>query len=200
MATNNFYNKNASNIFAVLMNYEQPILDDDGNETDETEWTSPDEWEYADLISELQYAMKNKFQKDFVSGGTDDNHRSFYGKAIGRYMTDKDYMGVTIEFELTAMIRSAYYEGANLDWELTYHVNGYSHDDIDEALSEWQYQAEKYYNAGLVKANLRHVESYMEAKKVQIVAELEQIFAEHCDTKLIKVGQFSNGEAVYKTA
>jgi hypothetical protein len=198
MATNNFYNKNASAIFAVLMNYEQPILDDDGNETDDTEHVSPESWEYDDLILELQSAMQTKFGRDYVKGGQDDRDRNFYGTAIGRYLLDKTYMGVTIEIELTAMIRSGYYEGANLDWDITLHVDGYSHDDVPDALAEWEYQAEKEYNAGLVKANLRHVKLWTEKTCEAMRDSLEEIFAEYSDVKLRKVGQFSNGEAVYE--
>ena len=197
MATNNFYNKNASKIFAVLMNYEQPMLDNDGNETDDTEHVSPESWEYDDLILDLQSAIQTKFGRDYVKGGQDDRDRNFYGRAIGRVLVDRDCMGVTIEIELTAMVRSAYYEGANLDWELTIHVDSYSYDSVPEAIEEWEYQAEKYNNVGIVKANKKHVENWIARSSLELIEGIEEVFEEFSAIKLIKIGQFSNGEAVY---
>ena len=200
MGASNFYNKNASNIFAVLLNYEQPLTDDEGNELEETETVSPESWEYDDFKSNFTYEMKERFGNDFVKGGADDHDRNYHGTALGRVMIDKDYMGVTLEIELTAMLRSAYYEGANLDWELTFYVDGYEHDDLVGALEEWEYQASKDFNLGLVRANKNKVERWLSQTKDSMVERLETLFKEHSEHSLRVVGRFSNGETIYETA
>jgi hypothetical protein len=142
--------------------------------------------------------MKQRFGKDFVRGGQDDDHRNFYGSALGRYLLDKDYMGITIEIELTVLMRSGYYEGCNLDYNIDIHVDGHSHDDVDYAIDEWEYQANKWNNAGLVKANKSKAQVWLENTLHKMSGEIESMLAYHCGVELVKVAQFSNGEAVYE--
>ena len=54
MGTSNFYNVNARNVYAVLMNYERPVLDSEGEETDVMEDCAPDTWECDDFFSNLK--------------------------------------------------------------------------------------------------------------------------------------------------
>jgi hypothetical protein len=198
MATNNFHNKNASKIYAVLMNREQPILDDEGNETDETEYVYADEWECEDLLSNVKSEMETLAKKhktiSFHKGGNADFLRSFDGSIIGSFWASKDYLGIDCEVEVAAVLRSGYYEGANLDFEITYKVNGYDYEDY---MAEWEYSANNNHKKGLVNIQYNNVSNWFENTADTLINELESIFENFTEIKLVKQGQFSNGEAIY---
>jgi len=201
MGTNNFHNKNASRIFAVLMNREEHLLDDEGNEMEETEYIYPDEWECEDLLSNVKCDMEALAKKhktiSFHKGGNADFLRSFSGSVIGSFWISKVYLDIECEVEITAVLRSGYYEGANLDFEITYRVNGYDYDDY---MAEWEYSAENSNNKGLVRIHYNNVSNWFENSADTLITELEKIFEYYTEIKLVKVGQFSNGEAFYERA
>jgi len=88
MSTPNFYNKNASKIFAVELE---------------------EDFEYDDLIDNLRSAIKNCVPADRWEG---DNNRSYEGKIFAEINKTIGKWGITINL----IIRNAYYSGANLDW------------------------------------------------------------------------------------
>jgi hypothetical protein len=190
MATNNFHNVNANRIFAVLMGYE---------DSETNEFIEPSDYEYDDLISNLKSELKEKFGYVY-NNETVDFLRSFSGSVIGGVSEEKTYMGVEVRVKLIAVIRSGYYQGANLDYEIEYSADGYENDEFDGVIDEWVYQANKYNNNGLVQANRSKVENWLENTKNEMIEKLEKIYSEYSDVKLVKVGQFSNGEAVYEKA
>lgn len=198
MGTSNFLNRNARRIYAVLMDSEEAILDDEGNETDETEYRSADEWEYEDLKDNLINEFKVSSFKFHEGGVLTDNNRNFHGTLLGKLSSYKDYLGVEVGIEIKAIIRSGYYEGANLDWELEYSLDGYDADEIEYAIAEWEYQANKEFNLGLVKMNSKNVEAWITTEQEKLIEEVERIFAANCGIKLQKVATFSNGETIYK--
>jgi hypothetical protein len=204
MGTNNFHNENASKIFAVLMGREEHLLDDEGNETEETEYIYPDEWECDDLKSNVLYSLKAIAEKSktiyFWKSGNANFLQSFEGGILGSLNIDKDYLGITCQVEVTAVLRSGYYEGANLDWELTLYADGYESCEITDFLDEWEYQARKYNGIGLVSMNRDHVENWANQALTNLTEEVEKVFEEFTEIKLKKVGQFSNGTAVYERA
>jgi hypothetical protein len=108
MATSNFHNVNATNIFAVQLE---------------------DEWAYDDLVDNLESEFNT--HKDFSDyGKTDPNElRSFPSKSLGSFSNSVTIDDDEVEIYVTPVIRSGYYEGCNLDWHVSLYVNGYQDDE-----------------------------------------------------------------------
>ena len=103
MATSNFHNVNASNIFAVQLE---------------------NDFDYEDLIDNLQSEFQS--HPDYYDYGKSDPHelRSFPSKSLGSFADTLTIGEDEVEIFLTPVIRSGYYEGCNLDWHVRYYVNG----------------------------------------------------------------------------
>jgi len=107
MATSNFHNVNATNIFAVQLQ---------------------DEWDYEDLVSNLESEF-NKHSDYYDYGKSDPNElRSFPSKSLGSFSNSVTIEDDEVEIYVTPVIRSGYYEGVNLDWHVRLYVNGYDDD------------------------------------------------------------------------
>lgn len=107
MATSNFHNVNATNIFAVQLE---------------------DEWAYDDLVSNLESEF-SKYSDYYNDGISDPNElRSFPSKSLGSLSNSITIEDDEVEIYVTPVIRSGYYEGCNLDWHVRLYVNG-SEDD-----------------------------------------------------------------------
>ncbi len=103
MATSNFHNVNASNIFAVQLE---------------------DEWAYEDLV----YNLESEFDihNDYSDYGKSDPHelRSYPSRSLGSFSSSLTIDEDDVEIYITPVIRSGYYEGCNLDWHVKLYVNG----------------------------------------------------------------------------
>jgi hypothetical protein len=107
MATSNFYNVNATNIFAVQLE---------------------DEWDYSDLVVNLESEF-SKHSDYYDYGKSDPNElRSFPSKSLGSFSNSVTIEDDEVEIFITPVIRSGYYEGVNLDWHIRLYVNGYDDD------------------------------------------------------------------------
>lgn len=182
MGASNFHYTNASKCYAVLMNYEQPVLDRNGNETDETEWHAPDTWEVDDFIQDLEITIDHAFKGQVSRHVNSDIHelRSYPSRAITTVYDRKEVgMYSDLHIELTAVIRGGYYEGACLDHFARIFINGYEQglDDIECDIMKGQ--AEKLLS--------------------ELTTKLEAIY-ETVSTPLKKVATFPNGEAIYQKA
>jgi hypothetical protein len=195
MGTSNFYNKNANTIFAVLTSYESPILDDDGEETDETETVHPEEWECEDFIDNLQEMLK---EKGYDSSNVWDNERSYPGREFAYKTLSKQYCGQWFEVKISAIIRSAYYDGANLDWEIQY-VPGdgnWQEDEPDEDQIKDSLTWDGV-NQGMAAMQTKNVLRWLENSRDSLITELEDVYGEVCGHKLQVSARFSNGETWY---
>jgi hypothetical protein len=178
MATSNFHNVNASKIFAIEI---------------------VEEFEYQDLIDNLTYELEAK--GFHIGSGRDSNElRSFPSKVIGSKTISKSFNGVEVEVEISAIVRSGYYSGVNLDWEINY-CNGRN---FEGELPDTDYIAEdlEYYgnmNRGMALIQAKNVHKFFEKTKNILSTELETIF-ENYSTPLIVVARFSNGETMYETS
>ena len=108
MATSNFHNVNASNIFAVQLE---------------------DEWAYDDLI----YNLKAEFDihNDYSDSAKSDPNelRSYPSTSIGSFSNSIVVGEDEVEVFVTPVIRSGYYDGCNLDWHVRCYLNGYEEDE-----------------------------------------------------------------------
>jgi hypothetical protein len=200
MGTSNFHNVNAYNVYAVLMNYEQPICDDDGNETEETETVAPDRWDIDCFIEDIRLqaealAIKNniKYYKELEMS---DPHtlRSYGSTDLFQLYQSKDFGDVNVQVNINCVARHAYYEGASLDWYVTCTMGNETEliDDMDYEINEWM----SYMNAGLRTIQSRNIESWVTSIKDSLIETVEQIFTEN-STPLTVTARFSNGETIY---
>ncbi len=142
MATGNFYNTNASKIFAVEIE---------------------DEWEYDNLFTNLCDALRSTDYHAYTTLGAapceNDYNRSFPGKILGGKGVSKMYGDCEVFIHITPVIRSGYYSGVNLDWEIESEAG---------SLDPEQYELEKIFrmdygiNAGMAKIQARNAEYWLE--------------------------------------
>ena len=174
MATSNFHNVNASHIFACSLE---------------------DEWAYDDLVDNLKSELKD--DPDYVDyGKTDHNElRSFPSRSLGslrRYIQYKDFY---VEVCVTSVIRSGYYEGVNLDWNVDYLINGdASYDSPDFYIEDIAHYGNLSKSAATKYAKL--AEKKAEKLKNEIVDELEALYNDYSDRYGV-TAVFSNGETIY---
>ena len=174
MSTSNFHNVNASAIFAV------PLEND---------------FDYEDLVDNLKSELNN--DSDYVDyGKTDPNElRSFPSRTLGSIRKYHQYKDFYVEVCVTPVIRSGYYSGCNLDWNVDYLINGDASYDspafyIDDIA--W------YGKLSKSKANVYASLASKKAEKIknQIVEKVESIFADYSDRYGV-TAVFSNGETIY---
>jgi hypothetical protein len=194
MGTSNFYS-NGKTIFAVLMNYEDEVFDENGEPTGETKMRQADEYDYEDLkdyVIELMEESKFKYQDN----GNFRNNRNFEGTLLGSLNIDKCFGDICVEVRINAVIRSGYYEGANLDYEVEY----YTGSDWDD-LIDFKYDFENHSDmgVGLQTIQIKHAERWAEKIAEELTDEVERIFTQ-VSNPLQVVGRFSNGETVYAKA
>lgn len=174
MATSNFHNENASAIFAVQLEHE---------------------FDYDDLVENLKSELNN--DPDYVDYGKADKNelRSFPSRTLGSIRKYVQYKDFYVEVCVTPVIRSGYYDGVNLDWNVDYLINGDAQydntdfyiDDIAHYGSMSKSKATKYAKLAEKKA---------EKVKNQIVDKVESIFSDYSE-KYGVTAVFSNGETIY---
>ena len=172
MATSNFHNVNASHIYACSLE---------------------NEWDYEDLKDNLFYEFKNvKGFSDYTK--SDPNElRSYPSHSICSVERSFNFKDFSLDVVVTPVIRSAYYDGCNLDWHVWYGINGDSY-EIDE------FENGIGYNTALptsqIKAYALLAEKKAEKITNEIVEEVEKVFGNYTD-KYGVTARFSNGETIY---
>lgn len=193
MGASNFYNRNAKNVYAVLMDYEDVVFDEDGNETEETQMVQCESWDYDNLTDYVTELMDEQTLFKAVDRVEFYNNRNYEASGIKSLVSYKSFGDVEVEVLLTAVVRSGYYEGANLDWEINYYA-GSGYDDNLNLSYEFESQ---YENQGMAKIQCRNAEKWATKIGEQMIEELERIFTQ-VSKPLEVVARFSNGETIYK--
>ena len=174
MATSNFHNVNASAIFAVPLEHE---------------------FDYEDLVCNLESELSNN--PDYVDYGKTDKHelRSFPSRTLGSIRKYHQYKDFYVEVCVTPVIRSGYYSGANLDWNVDYLINGdASYDSPAFYIDDIAWYGKLPKSKASVYASLASKKA--EKIKNQIVEKVESIFADYSDRYGV-TAVFSNGETIY---
>ena len=174
MSTSNFHNVNASAIFAVPLEHE---------------------FDYEDLVDNLKSELSN--DSDYVDyGKTDPNElRSFPSRTLGSIRKYHQYKDFYVEVCVTPVIRSGYYQGCNLDWNVEYSINGdctYDEPNFEVADVEWYGKISK--SKAVQYAKL--ADKKAEKLKNEIVEKLEALYNDYSD-KYGVTAVFSNGETIY---
>jgi len=176
MATPNFSNKNASLVYAIEIQN-----DEDFDIIEE------------DLKNELQ---KIGFEVDIKEEW--DNDRNYGGKILGKKQIWVDYKkDYSYSYILKAIMRSGYYSGVNLDWELTFmEVNGCVRDELD-----WKDIKDdcEWLEIKITDTIAKKMEEKIRNKVEKDIKKLEKLYV-NISTPLNHIGTFSNGEAVYRKA
>lgn len=176
MATSNFYNENASRIFAA---------------------ECAEEFDYEDLVSNLEYALR-ELDESFSSGRAGD-YIDNSSKILDFSLNDTfDYVdGTSIEVVIHPVIRSGYYSGVNLDYIFDYFIDG-SEVESDDCIKDYLVDFEGYSELKALKTSVSRFKR-LDKIKEKLAAKLEKIYADYT-TPLVVAARFSNGETIYEKA
>ena len=180
MATSNFYNKNANGIYAIFQ-----------------------EDEYDDFIYD---DVKDNISNDLVAYVKNSNaylgHSNNYYKDASIIevvsLTD-EVASVPFTVSIEVLMRSGYYEGANLDYEINYNVESVEFDDLSDAwqayfdVATWAFDM----NRGLATIQARNASKRLEIISNELIENVEKILKENCTHFLQVSARFSNGETWY---
>lgn len=178
MSTNNF---SFENILVVIpdFNFYHESEGCDCEDKDEKgvckmqgEYVDFDQYGYEEYKNDMQsYLETMKIAKNIYYNNLDkwDNNN---GRIIGEFIiNDKNENHFT---KINVVIRNGYYEGANIDYTI----------DKDR----------DYYNYPLSASEMFKLDKQLQV----LLKKIEKVLVKYGGEEYLKVGQFSNGEAVYK--
>lgn len=183
MGTSNFYYRNTSKVYAVLMT--ETVINDDTEE----EIRNPESWEIEDFIENVQEQFE--VHKNFTKLDEWDNNApySYPIRKIGEIINTKTFGNTDIGVRVIITLNSGYYEGACFDYTKEILVDGYEYDNIEPDDFNTG-------NKGLNKILCTHASKWAENQLKHLSMLVENIFAEN--SKCLKVtATFSNGETIY---
>jgi len=186
MATNNFYNKNATNIFA---------------------FHEEDDFHYQDVIDDIICDLAKHEAKDFadiIRGHWDDPDYldSFPGHCFCKIESHPKYykrIGLDIKIIIGLIIRAGYYSDCNFDWFINIYDELWgTHNGIDEFIQTFQGNY-NYYQITAKQAMQYSVfiKKWHDKEVNKLINIVEDIYKQYTEP-LLKIAQFSNGEAIYK--
>ena len=187
MGTANFYNKEASKVFAVDIK---------------------EDYDYDDLIENLQHELLEKGYTTLEKENTTEL-RSFPSVAIAEkdssesdciVFAEDDVYDIELSVNIKAIVTSGYYQGCNLDWRVYVTANDgdvdFSFDSIFNEIKEDMEYNSYLPNEKQIKQVKEFINSFIEKYKKEITI-LEDVYSNN-SIKLGVVGRFSNGETIYK--
>lgn len=190
MATGNFYVKNANDVYAFAMEAE-------------------DCFDFDDSLDCIKEAGISKYGFEETSGS--DGDRNY----CGDYILDKSFggknfynSGLTVNIDITIIVRGGYYQGANLDFELEvmndnyypYKLGDYESEDdlIDDMADEFVDYCDEVYNYGLRKCFKKRYKAFLEDYINKAIEYANNVLKNLCEEEYSIVGVFSNGETLYR--
>jgi len=185
MGAANFYNKNAHNVYAVCMHSDECNLEfcNCGAEDD-----------YMNLPHEVRSLWKGCNKMD-----NSDWERNYPGKIIAYKTDSQTFAGVCIDVCINAIIRSGYYDGANLDWEISINIGNDQYDDDVDDIIDYIYYFMDNRNMGMAKIQAKNAQLFIDSAKSELINELEDVY-QKISTPLRVSASFSNGETWYTKA
>jgi hypothetical protein len=182
MGTSNLHNVNASSYYSIG-------VDDEMDQ---------DQFEVCIYYVKEQLEAKCKeLGLDWYDGeGKDHNElRSFPSRVLGQIRLSKEYTDYDVEIRVTAVVRSGYYQGGNLDWsDPEYLISGDNTDEIDFAeMIEYVLDTSRANSKRLAKFS----ESWARTNTEVITNALDDVY-EACTTPLVVTGRFSDGTTIFE--
>lgn len=180
MATGNFYNRNASNIYAIFQEdeFDDYIYDD----------------VKANISNDLEAYTKNS---DACLGYANKYYRD--ASLIDIIELTDEVAGVPFTVSIEVLMRSGYYQGANLDYEINYNIESVEFDEWEDAFQAYIDVATYDFgmSKGLATIQARNASNRLEAMSEELVENVEKILKENCTHVLQVSARFSNGETWY---
>ena len=189
MATRNFYVKNANDVYAFAMEAE-------------------DCFDFDDSLDCIKEAGILKYGFEETSGS--DGDRNY----CGDYILDKSFggkkfynSGLTVNIDITIIVRSGYYQGANLDFELEvmndyydpYKLGDYEcEEDLIEAMADEFVEDCDVYNYGLRKCFKKRYKVFLEDYIDKAIEYTNKVLENLCEEEYCLIGTASNGEGFYQ--
>lgn len=193
MGAINFYNVNASRIYAFGMNKYVTQEDIDYNEWEDLEVDDFSEdltrWSFEDTICNVIHELK--------SNGYATKLDKYYSESIeneiGRKTYYFEYCGLEISVTIYAQAYSGYYEGASFDWDAKCGIRfrlSYYRIEFDltgrYALCEDDILYENpLENMGLSKIHAKRILNKIYEKLQEVSAELEEVFKKFCEHEYV---------------
>jgi|GEM_PF-1129355 len=187
MSTNNFYRKNASRYYAICMAQYEDQLDFE-----------------MDYEGTKDYLIERLKETGVKVSDCEINPKDRSGRFTEQYILTAEqefpFMDFLYEIQVHIIARSGYYIGANLDWELDLSCDiAAGENSTDDLIEEHDYYFEdiEREKLGLYRMNRKKLRDRLEKEVDTLIDKVESAF-EKVSINLVKVGQFSNGEAVYR--
>lgn len=179
MGTNNFHCVNTSRIYKVLMNYESCVYDEEENKTDETEYVSPDVYEIEYFITSIKQAAKNLAKNlgiDYSEGCYKDPNslRSYPVTTLFQLYQINDRYKSEVIVIINCVMRAGYYEGACLDWYISYECDGHTGEDMEDVF--YKALIDKYNNNGMINIQLNNFKKYTIKAEEELINIVEMLF------------------------
>ena len=193
MGAINFYNGNASRIYAFGMNKYVTQEDIDDNELEDIEVGDFSEdltrWSYEDSICNVLHELKSKGYATKL----DKYYSESIENEIGRKTYYFEYCGLEISVTIYAQAYSGYYEGASFDWDakcgIRFRLSDYRIEfDLtgryalceDDILYENPLE-----NMGLSKIHAKRIIKKIYDKMDEVSEELEDVFKQFCEHEYV---------------
>lgn len=193
MGAINFYNGNASRIYAFGMNKYVKQSDLDDNEWEDLEVDDFSEeitrWSYEDSISNVLCELSSKGYHTEL----DKYFEKEIENEIGRKTYYFEYCGLELSVTIYAQAYSGYYEGASFDWDakcdIRFRLSDYRIEfDItgryalceDDILYENPLE-----NMGLSKIHAKRIIKKIYDKLKEASSELEDVFKQFCEHEYV---------------
>lgn len=193
MGAINFYNGNASRIYAFGMNKYVKQSDIDDNEFEDIEVGDFSEditrWSYEDSICNVLHELKSKGYATKL----DKYYSESIENEIGRKTYYFEYCGLELSVTIYAQAYSGYYEGASFDWDakcgirfrlsdyrIEYDLTGRYALCEDDILYENPLE-----NMGLSKIHAKRIIKKIYDKMDEVSEELEEVFKQFCEHEYV---------------
>jgi hypothetical protein len=210
MATCNFWLKNAQSYYAFNNTYN--TINDEGEEVE----VARDEWDWDDLLDNIRYSGEES--KIFDCPSSEKYNRRMDARNICETNTDWGVFGngnawtTETNVESVIVIRSGYYAGAVLDYDVKVetsqgdifrlseynNVENMINDYLDtlEDIVVWKGEEHKW-NVGTFKLQKKNIRKWIEKRINTHIENCEKFCKENCEMELCVSARFSNGETWY---
>lgn len=177
MATSNFYNKNATKIFASEIE---------------------DDFDYECLVDNIITNLKEKTDKNpnismlRHTGKFHDEAHVLGSIAISKNYNLPNYGEIEVNVNIDMLLRHGYYAGINLDWDYQFEIEGDEVSEWEDIISTLEYLCDKRL---VNKTNF--IDAWFSKTKDQLSTIVEDVYECYTDSYVVSA-RFSNGETWYE--
>jgi len=205
MATANFSVINARGYYTILDTYEAE------NEEGVMQTYERDEWDFENIIDNIRHNKTFPYPSKEWNGRMDarelcEGVASCETFGNGKAWTTETYMSSVI------VIRSGYYSGAVLDYDIcvstsegdTFYLSEY--DSVDDMTEDYLDALQDIigrkgynhkWNVGTFKMQKNNIRKWIESRVENEIQKCEDFCKDKCDMELVVRARFSNGETWY---